>query len=357
MAELNNEKPQENRKRRRNFNERVQENDEKQRSVSFTKRRYGLFNKAAELFMLCDAQLAVLVSSTKGNRKIYSFGYPSVNSVLDDYLNVRKPNPINDGDKMYALSLCNQIKELEDEVKNITERSKKLKNGEVGLSSVLDLFENSESVEELQALVNGLEKLRDDAKTRVDRTVSCVASNDHCVGSSLFSEKGKGKLIDSNMITDLNLPSFKFDYVSDYKKNNSSQDHDENWSQLNTSDYYHSFLDAKTRVDRAVSCVASNDHGIGSSLFSEKGKGKLIESNMIADLNLPSLKFGYVNDYEKNNLSNQYHDENWSLLKNCSFTSDDYPSFSDDHKSPLIHQNLTIDDDPFGDLFDGFWSN
>ncbi|KAJ6995132.1 hypothetical protein NC653_017805 [Populus alba x Populus x berolinensis] len=40
-----------------------------QRSVTFTKRRQGLFNKAADLCRICDAQIAIMVSSTGSKEK------------------------------------------------------------------------------------------------------------------------------------------------------------------------------------------------------------------------------------------------------------------------------------------------
>ncbi|XP_057972692.1 agamous-like MADS-box protein AGL61 [Malania oleifera] len=51
--------------------------------VSFSKRRAGLFKKAAELCILCGAEIAVIVTSP-GN-KFFSFGHPSVDAVVNRY--------------------------------------------------------------------------------------------------------------------------------------------------------------------------------------------------------------------------------------------------------------------------------
>ncbi|KAF0928061.1 hypothetical protein E2562_037496 [Oryza meyeriana var. granulata] len=51
------------------------------RDVRFSKRRQGLFNKAGELSLLCDANIATVVSSRAG--KGFSFGHPSVNAIAD----------------------------------------------------------------------------------------------------------------------------------------------------------------------------------------------------------------------------------------------------------------------------------
>ncbi|CAO2813883.1 unnamed protein product [Amaranthus hypochondriacus] len=58
---------------------------ESSRLVTFTKHRVSLFKKASELTTLCGAELAIIVFSP--GRKAYSFGYPSVYSVLDRYQN------------------------------------------------------------------------------------------------------------------------------------------------------------------------------------------------------------------------------------------------------------------------------
>ncbi|KAL8488959.1 hypothetical protein ACS0TY_025029 [Phlomoides rotata] len=53
-------------------------------NVTFSKRRTGLFNKASELALLCGAQIAILVQSPVG--KIFSFGHPSVDSLIHPLL-------------------------------------------------------------------------------------------------------------------------------------------------------------------------------------------------------------------------------------------------------------------------------
>lgn len=52
--------------------------------VTFSKRRVGLFKKASELCVLTGAEAAVIVESP-GNR-VYAFGHPSVDSVVDQYV-------------------------------------------------------------------------------------------------------------------------------------------------------------------------------------------------------------------------------------------------------------------------------
>ncbi|KAG6419404.1 hypothetical protein SASPL_121625 [Salvia splendens] len=49
--------------------------------VAFTKRRGGLFRKAAELSILCGAEIAILVQSP--SQKLYAFGHPSAAALIN----------------------------------------------------------------------------------------------------------------------------------------------------------------------------------------------------------------------------------------------------------------------------------
>lgn len=112
-------------------------------SVTLSKRRQGLFNKAAELAMFCDSQIAVLVSAPN-KRKVCSFGHTSVPSVLRAFLGDSAPVPDPIGgvfvsDFNGSGSVAEALSDLDD-------------------------FERSESVEELERLVEGLENLIDNVK-------------------------------------------------------------------------------------------------------------------------------------------------------------------------------------------------
>lgn len=60
-------------------------NNMNSRQVTFSKRRIGLFKKASELCILTGAQVAIIVHSL-GNH-VFSFGHPSVESVINRYIN------------------------------------------------------------------------------------------------------------------------------------------------------------------------------------------------------------------------------------------------------------------------------
>ncbi|XP_021734069.1 agamous-like MADS-box protein AGL62 [Chenopodium quinoa] len=55
------------------------------RQVTFSKRRLGLFKKASELCTLCGVEATIIVFSP--GQKMFSFGQPDVDSIVDRYLN------------------------------------------------------------------------------------------------------------------------------------------------------------------------------------------------------------------------------------------------------------------------------
>ncbi|KAK7286591.1 hypothetical protein RJT34_21698 [Clitoria ternatea] len=52
--------------------------------VTFSKRRSGLFKKASELCTLCGAEVGLIVFSPRD--KVFSFGHPSIDTVVNRYL-------------------------------------------------------------------------------------------------------------------------------------------------------------------------------------------------------------------------------------------------------------------------------
>ncbi|KAG5152980.1 hypothetical protein AAZX31_10G242100 [Glycine max] len=61
--------------------------------VTFSKRRNGLFKKASELCTLCGTDVALVVFSP--GQKVFSFGHPNVDAVIDRYL--ARPPPTDSG--------------------------------------------------------------------------------------------------------------------------------------------------------------------------------------------------------------------------------------------------------------------
>ncbi|KAF8387643.1 hypothetical protein HHK36_026296 [Tetracentron sinense] len=135
------------------------------RQVTFSKRRQGLFQKAAEACMLCDAEIAVVAFSPAGNP--YSFGHSSVDSVIDRYLYRSTSDPVAAGndDREEHSRLQGEVKELECKLK----RKKQLcmKGDPRSWLEQIDVDQEYHSVEELEAVVDRLEKLRSNVLKRL----------------------------------------------------------------------------------------------------------------------------------------------------------------------------------------------
>ncbi|KAA8521961.1 hypothetical protein F0562_012725 [Nyssa sinensis] len=92
------------------------------RQVTFSKRRSGLLKKAFELSVLCDAEVALIIFSTKG--KLYEFSSSSINETVERYhrnakeLGIGKPTVHEDMQhlKKEAVTMEKKI-ELLDETK------------------------------------------------------------------------------------------------------------------------------------------------------------------------------------------------------------------------------------------------
>nr|QOJ53909.1 AMAMOUS-like protein AGL11-2 [Tagetes erecta] len=61
------------------------------RQVTFCKRRGGLFKKACELSVLCDAEVAVIVFSTRG--RVYEYASKNITSTIEKYKKANSSEP------------------------------------------------------------------------------------------------------------------------------------------------------------------------------------------------------------------------------------------------------------------------
>ncbi|KAJ0229773.1 hypothetical protein HA466_0313810 [Hirschfeldia incana] len=90
--------------------------DKSSKAVTFSKRRDGLFSKAAQLCLLGDAQIAILAtpSSSNSNVSFFSFGHSSVDSVVSAYLSGQKPVPVPEESREMRedIGICMARKEL-----------------------------------------------------------------------------------------------------------------------------------------------------------------------------------------------------------------------------------------------------
>ncbi|KAK1371998.1 Agamous-like MADS-box protein AGL61 [Heracleum sosnowskyi] len=144
--------------------------DENSRQVTFSKRRTGLFNKASELCVLTGAEAAIITQSPGG--RVFAFGHPSVDSVVDKYLAgsskniaVNEVNSIptsmqeNFNQKYKEIS-----KEIEDEKKKNVLEEKLEDNPNFWWE---ESFEHL-GIEELEKYIASMEQLKDNITMRVD---------------------------------------------------------------------------------------------------------------------------------------------------------------------------------------------
>ncbi|XP_027335067.1 agamous-like MADS-box protein AGL14 isoform X1 [Abrus precatorius] len=124
--------------------------NETSRQVTFSKRRNGLLKKAFELSVLCDAEVALIIFSTRG--KLYEFSssrYFSINKTVERYQR--------------------KIKDLGLSTKGIQENTQHVKDGDISMVKKLEHLEVSKrkllgeeldtcSLDELQQLENQLER-------------------------------------------------------------------------------------------------------------------------------------------------------------------------------------------------------
>ncbi|XP_056692083.1 agamous-like MADS-box protein AGL61 [Spinacia oleracea] len=100
------------------------------RQVTFSKRRLGLFKKASEICPLCGIEAIIIVFSP--GQKIFSFGYPDVESIVNRYLS---RSTISPGDEVLSAS-------MEDLKKNIANQAMFLEKTNAS-SSGLSMDNNS----------------------------------------------------------------------------------------------------------------------------------------------------------------------------------------------------------------------
>ncbi|KAL4318511.1 hypothetical protein GQ457_18G019760 [Hibiscus cannabinus] len=101
--------------------EMVKMTNESHLQVTFSKRRTGLFKKASELGIICGVDLAIVVHSP--GKKVYSFGHPTVDTVVDRFLGCETPDPTGISQLLAARRDAN-IRELSVQASEVMSRSK-----------------------------------------------------------------------------------------------------------------------------------------------------------------------------------------------------------------------------------------
>ncbi|CAL5067190.1 unnamed protein product [Urochloa decumbens] len=150
------------------------ENDNN-RSITFFKRRAGLYKTAADLSTLTGARIAIALESESG--KMSSFGTPLVGPIIDSFLSGKAPvDPfVNEEQKVEITLLQNEIFKVEKEkfmedkrVKETIEQAKKIQETSGKAKLVYGKIEDL-NVEELNELVHDLSQIDQEINDQLHR--------------------------------------------------------------------------------------------------------------------------------------------------------------------------------------------
>ncbi|KAJ4972014.1 hypothetical protein NE237_005113 [Protea cynaroides] len=144
-------------------------------TVTFSKRRKGLFKKSSELCILCSAETALIVFSPAG--KVFSFVHPSVNSVINRYIDRSSAIQNNDAAiRELSRRLTKVNEKLEAEKKKglmILDKVKKKKVLQFWWEEPIDKLDVNES----KQLKVAIKELRKNAMKRADELMMEASSS------------------------------------------------------------------------------------------------------------------------------------------------------------------------------------
>nr|AXE75656.1 MADS-box transcription factor [Lilium pumilum] len=99
------------------------------RQVTFSKRRRGLFKKAEELSILCDADVAVIIFSSTG--KLFHFPTSSIQEIIDKY-NMNSKNLQNADQPSLELQLeSSEYTRLREQVAEASHKLRRMRGEEI----------------------------------------------------------------------------------------------------------------------------------------------------------------------------------------------------------------------------------
>ncbi|KAG2244709.1 hypothetical protein Bca52824_093441 [Brassica carinata] len=133
------------------------------RQVTFSKRRKGLFKKAHELSVLCDAQVAAIVFSQKG--RLYDFSSSNMQKMIERCEIQRNEyiGAANLQKQQYVQELKNETVIIMDKIKLLQLHSRKLMGQDLDSCSVEELNQISTKIEKsLTSVKSRKAKLNED---------------------------------------------------------------------------------------------------------------------------------------------------------------------------------------------------
>ncbi|XP_008438120.1 MADS-box protein SOC1-like isoform X3 [Cucumis melo] len=120
------------------------------RQVTFSKRRNGLLKKAFELSVLCDAEIALIIFSSRG--KLYEFSSSSMQATVERYLRHTRSNQSHHLDQLSAhqpdlQSVQSEAASLLKEIESVEVAKRKLLGEGLGKSSYEELQQLEQQLE------------------------------------------------------------------------------------------------------------------------------------------------------------------------------------------------------------------
>ncbi|XP_057513235.1 agamous-like MADS-box protein AGL19 isoform X2 [Actinidia eriantha] len=137
------------------------------RQVTFSKRRNGLLKKAFELSVLCDAEVALIIFSSKG--RLYEFSSSSINKTVEKYQRKAK-----------ELGIANIAVQVQENLQHLKEEA-------VSMSKKIELLD----VSKRQLLGDCLESCSIDELHQIEETLEQSLSNIRARKDQLFKERIK----------------------------------------------------------------------------------------------------------------------------------------------------------------------
>ncbi|XP_049353819.1 agamous-like MADS-box protein AGL29 [Solanum verrucosum] len=130
--------------------------NKKKKSVTFSKRRTGLFKKETELSALCDSPSAMVIFSPDDNKStVYSIGYPCVNSIMDKFMEVNPPTNIDNTNSL-TVHHKNAIRKVGLELIEINRKLEEEEKRKKRLDATGHSYENLNSMQ-YQQLIETIE--------------------------------------------------------------------------------------------------------------------------------------------------------------------------------------------------------
>ncbi|XP_062187903.1 uncharacterized protein LOC133891201 [Phragmites australis] len=145
--------------------------DDKDRSLTFFKRRVGLYKTVADLSTLTGARVAVVVESKNG--KMSAFGTPSANSIVDSFLLGHAPPLVNEEQLDRITHMQNELFELEkgkameDKRRRVSMTCEKEVQETSRLAKLIYGDEKDLDLDEVNELLHRLSQVQQDINSRL----------------------------------------------------------------------------------------------------------------------------------------------------------------------------------------------